>query len=685
MTIWKEDDMRLLALIILILSMCLFSEAYGVLDPHELPLGSTGLALHYVTSQLDTLGQLGFNYFHEYPCVLNTARIESLSIRGMQVARGGRDYYVNYYREPEAPFKYSISNYAIIEVNPINPNPEVRMVKFGGNYEDSLWVSSQNSRDTLSGISTYGPEFQNESFQNRVAFMAKYSYDYNGDTTKIIRYYIRLHAKINNPDSSSEPVAEVNVRLGQRDGSWLFPPCFYNDTTFIVSPDSFHEDNLQNIELGFFTIPDSIPIKQNCGDSIYTYFQVGDKGCVPYLNIQIITTGEMEFAIDKIIIYDPAGLELYERGTYDNQILQKFSDYYSYRDKIFAWALYDEPMYSNFLPFKHIKDLMHSICSDWTIYTYNWLYDPHETQIRSWLRIVDEDYACPDIYTIAAGENNYYGDYYQNTEGWPGGGLYMLNRNISWVRDEVDAEGKDFWIALQAHKDLPNNPSFRQPTTSELSCETFMALAWGAKGLNYYFYYWPGFCNGILSTSGEPTPLYYELKDNIAPYIQAIGEFYMRLEWQRSYVYHSSNPQYLPPLNSVVSSISSVSEPCTGVLDETEQCYNPDLGWYQVGEFNGPSGDYAKYVLLVNRACNDNLENVAPPVKATVHFNVNNLNLGNYVLITDLADTVVDSSGQWIGVPRTTYSGVMPDGKIPYSITLKAGEGKLIKIATANN
>jgi hypothetical protein len=51
-----------------------------------------------------------------------------------------------------------------------------------------------------------------------------------------------------------------------------------------------------------------------------------------------------------------------------------------------------------------------------------------------------------------------------------------------------------------------------------------------------------------------------------------------------------------------------------------------------------------------------------------------------------LADTVRynDTTHQWVGIPKTTYSAKMPDGTIPYTITLRAGQGKLIKIAQSS-
>jgi hypothetical protein len=75
-----------------------------------------------------------------------------------------------------------------------------------------------------------------------------------------------------------------------------------------------------------------------------------------------------------------------------------------------------------------------------------------------------------------------------------------------------------------------------------------------------------------------------------------------------------------------------------------------------------------------------------------VVFPEDTISLGSDTLLTwkklfeDLADTVRynDTTHQWVGIPETTYTAKMPDGTIPYTITLRAGQGKLIKIAQSS-
>jgi hypothetical protein len=332
---------------------------------HELPFGVNGLGADYSGAQLNRLGNLGFNYASEYTLDLDSVNVDSLYNHGMESARGGLGWSVQY--PTEAPFKYSMANYAVIDVDPPDSNPEVRMVSFGDStyFDNGCWVSPQGYRNTLTGVSTYGgPRFQSDPLKNCVYFEAKYFFHFFGDSLSDYRipYHLRLHARINNPVASPDSVAYVYVNLGQKPGNWTDQPCsLYTCATFRININDFHGDTLQDLELGIFTIPDEIEVKQGCYDDTTITFPVDDKGHVPYLNLEIVSTGVREIAIDRVTIYDPAGQELIERGAHDNVIRQKFQDYYSDRTKLFAWALYDEPMLTNFLPMQHIKDIMKSV------------------------------------------------------------------------------------------------------------------------------------------------------------------------------------------------------------------------------------------------------------------------------------------------------------------------------------
>jgi hypothetical protein len=215
----------------------------------------------------------------------------------------------------------------------------------------------------------------------------------------------------------------------------------------------------------------------------------------------------------------------------------------------------------------------------------------------------------------------------------------------------------------------------RWPTGSEMRCEASIALCYGIRGL----FYWPGdtssagnatYFSGLLGRQGY-TEAWGKIANYVTPYVKAIDDIYLQLEWQRGYPYHDGYPENPPPIDAFIDSIFAVSNSPDS---------NPDLGWFHVGEFD--DGE-AYYAMIVNRACSQGPEDPteAPSITATIRFNDDNLGSEHHYYIIDLA-TGTDSS-DWEGVPETTYTAVMGDGTIPFTTTFRAGEGRLFKIAAA--
>ncbi len=168
---------------------------------------------------------------------------------------------------------------------------------------------------------------------------------------------------------------------------------------------------------------------------------------------------------------------------------------------------------------------------------------------------------------------------------------------------------------------------------------------------------------GLIYPAGDSvTPGWYAVKE-MAPYIEAIGQTLRELEWEAAFSCSSSSQTFSGYVNSV-----------SGYSEST----NPDLGWFQVGEFT--DGSYP-YVLVVNRACNVDSVTLAPDVNCVVHLNPSEIG-SDYVYIIDPADSVYfdTSLSSWVGIPDTTYSAKMPDGTIPFTTVLGPGEGRLFKI-----
>jgi hypothetical protein len=55
-------------------------------------------------------------------------------------------------------------------------------------------------------------------------------------------------------------------------------------------------------------------------------------------------------------------------------------------------------------------------------------------------------------------------------------------------------------------------PSMRVPKGDEMRYLVYTSLAYGAQGISYYVYCWPGHTGGIANPDGSPTPIYDTLK-----------------------------------------------------------------------------------------------------------------------------------------------------------------------------
>jgi hypothetical protein len=649
----------------------------SAIPPDELPFGSMYLdTLSYSdTSEVRLLGEdMCFNYFVDYWHYIDTTNIPILYSYGIQAIRGG----ITGEGQAEPPMKYSNAIYAEIELGYPYPNDEVRMESFADPSADTtaefvgdVWVSyGGTAGDTLSGISTYAPpdKFTGEP-KNQVGFRNLYLFSVPEQGE--IDYRIDIDMKINTIGDTSDTVAAVNMEIGVLETCSLHVHPLQSVTAGeFTTADSFHTISRN------FDFPDSIIISKrgDCGN--YTVIHIPNTGGSPgvyYLTLSIATTGERTVSVDKILISDGYGRDLIEDGDFDNLITQKFEEY-AYQDSmIYGWMLMDEPLWPNLLPFKYIDSLMDSVCSDWITFTDNVHYQGYRTMMHSYFDIVGVDFYNPEIYVFGS-DDGYAGTDYQGEGDGP---LYDFSRHVSWVRERVDNDQKDFWVTMQAMQAIPTPEEYyRLPTGPELSATTFMALAWGCRGIQYWLYDAIRNTNypiAIRDTSKTPTVLYYQIKDHIGPYIKAIDATYMSLTWDTAYAVHHGTPNVDPPPGAWIDSITAVSN---------DTLPNPDSGWFHIGQFTEGSD---KYVMIVNRACSQGPENPdpAPSITATVKFEPEYLQFGNYVEIIDIADSVDYISYDSILVfAETTYVSVQ-NGLLTYTTEFGPGEGRLFKIAQA--
>jgi Beta-galactosidase len=98
-------------------------------------------------------------------------------------------------------------------------------------------------------------------------------------------------------------------------------------------------------------------------------------------------------------------------------------------------------------------------------------------------------------------------DHYQfTTQG--DSGQYFLN--LALVRQAAQDAGLPFLNIVQA---CSWAPSMRVPKPDEMRYLVYTTLAYGAQGISYYVYCWPGHTGGIAAADGTPTPLYGALSN----------------------------------------------------------------------------------------------------------------------------------------------------------------------------
>ena len=97
-------------------------------------------------------------------------------------------------------------------------------------------------------------------------------------------------------------------------------------------------------------------------------------------------------------------------------------------------------------------------------------------------------------------------DHYQFTTNGDSSDYFL---NLSLIRRAAQDSGLPFLNIVQA---CTWSPSMRVPTPDEMRFLVYTTLAYGAQGISYYVYCWPGHTGGIANPDGTPTPIYDALK-----------------------------------------------------------------------------------------------------------------------------------------------------------------------------
>jgi len=625
----------------------------------ELPFGSVDLDLYGgdLSEQLHVLhDSLGFNIFWTYD---NDSYndIDEFADSGITVIRQGG--------ESDSIHVLSYLNYAKIQAE--EHDNKIKMYDCGGDFIGDYWVSDSGSVDTLFGPNGFNPPcWTFEGSPNKYYIkMERYylsSSIYPAENDSVIDYYVGLNIKIESGAGTEDTVAYLKAVFEDWD-------CIAQDTVLLMTitgSDFNTNDSLTILTTPtYFNMPDTVLCHD--GDTLFLDNASARTGAA----FIVETTGKRKVSVDWLKIYDLRGWDLVETDEYVDELRRNADEFDDLGDDMWGWYLRDEPCFPNIQPMGVIQDTIRDEeygNPNWNVMTclnYKQHYD-------WWCNNVNSDVVTPDIYPfIYSGTDSTSYTGYSATNKH----MYMqsrLNDQIEehqWAKQAADSSGKEYWAVLQSFNQAPPDGFWRKPTPSEMLVQTYLAVAQGARGIIYWKYgvsssrYLYG-----LDSLGTHRETWYAIRDDINPYIKAIDSVYLGLEWDTAYT--------VDPGSAFPSGSSGFIDDITAVTNpDSLGGENPDLGWFQVGEYHDDAGK--KYFMLVNRACNDTSGAEAPSVTAIVKLRRSAFNNASSLYVIDIAHDV-DTNYQ--AISETTYT-TLYDGSLYFTTVLKAGEGRLFKIA----
>jgi len=434
--------------------------------------------------------------------------------------------------------------------------------------------------------------------------------------------------------------------------------------------------------------------------SCFSYQMPGDG----WVRFKLETFNNCDLKIDWFKVYNDEGRRCVEDSAF-NSYIANYVNNDEFEETVMNWYMRDEPWVDNIQPLVQIADVIrNSTATAFNDTTYEIVTLRNGYAYIDVLKYYLEKSSSkpPVIFKVMypfkgqVGNSScatqtmtsYYG-WDDNANDHTKGLQTNLQYNLTWPAESITTalgDSVDWWMIAQAWEEFyracDNKGPNRYPTKSELSCEVFMGLCHGAKGIAFYDYggraYDDKVYNCIRDTSLATTHLWDKIHEEINPYIKAIGETYLDLTSDTGYTV-DARYDFPSASSGFIDDITAVTNP-----DSLGDTTNPDLGWFHIGEYHDDASK--KYFMLVNRACSRDEEGTeAPSVTATVWFNREKVG-SDFARVIDIAKTVnKDTHGNWIGIPDTVRTGIAKNGAIPYVTTLRAGEGRLYKIIPISN
>jgi hypothetical protein len=128
----------------------------------------------------------------------------------------------------------------------------------------------------------------------------------------------------------------------------------------------------------------------------------------------------------------------------------------------------------------------------------------YEEHLRQYLEVVKPSLISYDHYQFSTNGDS--GDYFLN---------------LSLIRKAGLDSGLPFLNIVQA---CTWTTSMRVPVPDEMRYLVYTTLAYGAQGISYYVYCWPGHTGGIANSDGTPTAIYGALKTLNRDFVAIAGQ-----------------------------------------------------------------------------------------------------------------------------------------------------------------
>jgi len=612
---------------------------YDVSHSDEMPMGAyfqSTITLNSDSHMHSMHDTLGLNFINPTFSVLDTNRMKVYAANGMKCVPivGSEEYH-----------QYSQGHYLIVQAEDDTMAVRFKSKPLGEDNAGGWWVVGPSSGIVLDSL----------YFRSERTRLSQYGGGY-------IDYLTFLELKIDTAEvSETDTVAFLKIWGGYH---WDLDSMVID--SFPVIADTFFTTNPC-----LYPFPDfRFPVSPEVDHPMFTFS----------------STGQCSLWIDSIKVFDDWGRDLIDNHSYDALILEYTNSSNAWVDStVLSWYLRDEPTYGQFRTCHYVDQLLRdSTGIRGTMLFSNWVA---RTGYKEFFDLAEPETPWFDFYPFHGGWGGGWNTYYAGTQtsGYNQGLQAALDSflvspacDIATMSRQYDQK---FYLTPQAFAGNDKDPDtslwqWRMPTESEFSCEVFMNLCYGPSGLMFWKYDGRSDANGYhkgfvdINQEGAPKqPIWYSQRNKVNPYIKAIDDIYLQLAWDRAYYIA---PDSTVPGGAWVDSIAAVSN---------DTIPNPDSGWFHIGQFTESSN---KYVMIVNRACSQGPTNPdpAPSITASIIFDAEELDLGNYVEIIDLAKGTIFTD--WEGTPDTTFCSASSN-IITYSAEFGPGEGRLFKIAGTYN